>query len=211
MQNTAQAGLEYLMTYGWTLIILVTVASALFFVLAPPTETFTCRSSDPTKIVLESYNVPYSGQYMTQWCNPATVPDKCAYWGYTSEGDLPGEFVLQNATGGPINITYAYGLYSNTYFPKKGGGTCRAIWMFFPLMIGGRSYGTLPSNPLAIPAGGKIHVDSFRINQTSMTYPSCPLSSIEFPPKWSFELKYTDQFGYTQDVNIVCNGYPAKT
>ena len=51
MNSKAQAGLEYLMTYGWALIMIATVIGVLVFLVGTPTETgFDCKSSDSLKI-----------------------------------------------------------------------------------------------------------------------------------------------------------------
>jgi hypothetical protein len=73
----AQAGLEYLMTYGWALILIATIIGVLVFVVGTPSSGITFSSSDPTKLLLKAGAV--SGN---------TV-----------------EIKMQNATGGKINIT----------------------------------------------------------------------------------------------------------
>ncbi len=73
----AQAGLEYVMTYGWVLLLIVTVATMLFFVFSPPVSTTIFSSSDPTKILLRASNVSGTN----------------------------AEIQLQNVTGGKIQIT----------------------------------------------------------------------------------------------------------
>ncbi|MBN1940902.1 MAG: hypothetical protein JW772_01840 [Candidatus Diapherotrites archaeon] len=77
--NSGQAGLEYLMTYGWALILIVAVASVLFFVMAPSTSEAAFTSSDPTKIVVKSGNIDSSGNV---------------------------EIKAQNATGGQIRVAF---------------------------------------------------------------------------------------------------------
>jgi uncharacterized protein (UPF0333 family) len=59
-KQKAQAGLEYLMTYGWALVIIVVVAGVLFFVLSPPTQQITFRSST-RDILLRSSNAATDG------------------------------------------------------------------------------------------------------------------------------------------------------
>jgi uncharacterized protein (UPF0333 family) len=56
-KQKAQAGLEYLMTYGWALIILVTVASVLFFVVSPPSQNTVFFNSNSANFVVRSSNV----------------------------------------------------------------------------------------------------------------------------------------------------------
>ena len=51
MDRRAQIGIEYLMTYGWALILIATIVASLAFFLAEPTGmSFT--SSQPEKIMI---------------------------------------------------------------------------------------------------------------------------------------------------------------
>jgi hypothetical protein len=61
MNFRGQAALEYLMTYGWALVLIVTIASILFFVMSSPTSGVTCTSSDPAKMPVQSFNIPATG------------------------------------------------------------------------------------------------------------------------------------------------------
>ena len=77
MNKKAQAGLEYLMTYGWALILVVTVIGVLIFIVSTPVSDVSFRSSDPTKLMLK---------------------------GATALADAV-QIKLQNITGGKITIT----------------------------------------------------------------------------------------------------------
>ncbi len=57
MNSRGQAALEYLMTYGWALVIIVVVAGILFFIMSSPAGGVSCTSSDPTKMPIQSSNV----------------------------------------------------------------------------------------------------------------------------------------------------------
>ncbi len=57
MNSKAQAGLEYLMTYGWALILIAAVIGVLVFVTSSPDSDITFSSSDPTKIMIKSGNL----------------------------------------------------------------------------------------------------------------------------------------------------------
>ncbi len=70
----AQAGLEYLMTYGWALILVATIITVLVFVVGKPGPSVAFNVSDPTKFLLKSAGI---------------------------SGNTAG-IVLQNATGGRI-------------------------------------------------------------------------------------------------------------
>jgi uncharacterized protein (UPF0333 family) len=66
MDNKAQAGLEYLMTYGWALVLLVTVVAVLFFLLGSAGKGVYVSSSNPTKILAKTANVNAGAQVMMQ-------------------------------------------------------------------------------------------------------------------------------------------------
>ncbi len=52
----AQAGLEYLMTYGWALVLIVTVAAVLFFVFSPFSANLNYSLSSNRQILFKSGN-----------------------------------------------------------------------------------------------------------------------------------------------------------
>jgi len=72
----AQASLEYLLTYGWALILIATIIGVLVFVVMAPSSMLIFSSSDPTKIMLKG----------------------------ASGMDNKVEIVLQNITGGDIEV-----------------------------------------------------------------------------------------------------------
>lgn len=80
MNSKAQAGLEYLMTYGWALILIATVIGVLVFIISSPASQATFSSSEPNKIMLKG--------------------------GAMTDSDTT-EILLQNITGGKITITSA--------------------------------------------------------------------------------------------------------
>jgi len=53
MNNRGQAALEYLMTYGWALIVIAIVVGVLVFIVSSPAGSVVCSSSDPNKIMLK--------------------------------------------------------------------------------------------------------------------------------------------------------------
>ncbi len=57
MNKKGQAALEYLMTYGWALIVIAIVVGVLVFIVATPTGGVTCSSSDPTVLNVVSNNL----------------------------------------------------------------------------------------------------------------------------------------------------------
>ncbi len=57
MNNKAQASLEYLMTYGWALIIIATIIGVLIFIITPPASEIVFTSSQSTKILLKGSSI----------------------------------------------------------------------------------------------------------------------------------------------------------
>lgn len=76
MNKRGQVGMEYLMTYGWALILIATIVGMIVFIMSPPTETVSFTSSEPTRVLVKGIGV--SGN--------------------------TGGLVLQNATGGKMTI-----------------------------------------------------------------------------------------------------------
>jgi len=81
MNQKAQAALEYLMTYGWALILIVSAIAVLVFIVSSPASSITFSSSDPTKILVRGGAVIGSD----------------------------AEIKVQNITGGRIEITAIMG------------------------------------------------------------------------------------------------------
>ncbi len=107
MNRRAQAGLEYLMTYGWALVIVATIVGVLIFVALPPTQHVSFSSSNPGKILLKSGSVGADGSVAA---------------------------VAQNATGGPIEVIFFY--TSGDFFGSKLNGVeSTAITPAVPLEV----------------------------------------------------------------------------
>ena len=75
----AQSALEYLMTYGWALIVIALVVGVLVFIMAPQSDV--SFSSNNRAVLVKDSSVHNNG--------------------------VVG-LVLQNATGGPIRVTGLY-------------------------------------------------------------------------------------------------------
>lgn len=202
MNSKSQAALEYLMTYGWALVLIVTIASVLFFVVAPPTSQFSCASSDPTKIVLRSVNPP-AGHDTTTGC-----PGNCYDIWYSTSSN-PSRIQLQNATGGNIILTSIDCLTND----GDWGGCLNCDFQFlcdvedyyvrgWPSMtiknISATYFGSV--FPPTINAGEIFSIDDFGAS----TYPG----AIKLKPPGAIRLGYTDRSGYQKTVTITCNGYP---
>ncbi len=57
MNKRGQAALEYLMTYGWALIVIAIVVGVLVFIVSSPGGDVVCSSSDPAKINVKASQV----------------------------------------------------------------------------------------------------------------------------------------------------------
>ncbi|MDD5163034.1 MAG: hypothetical protein PHD95_02385 [Candidatus ainarchaeum sp.] len=227
---SAQAGLEYLMTYGWALVLIVTVASALFFVMGTPQNQFVCSSSDPTKILLESYNLPYSPNFSAggsvppeSSCYPASA-SKCEVWGnpWASTPDIPGKMVLRNATGGEIKIISLVPWSGSDAITMPG---CTYFWCFLgganPCAVEASAlYATfngikinliIPTAPLSVSGGRSIVIDNLVLSKRARPGTTCDPQNFSFPQNPSFVITYLDRSGYQKDVTITCKGYPSKT
>ncbi|MDD5148550.1 MAG: hypothetical protein PHH08_03745 [Candidatus ainarchaeum sp.] len=129
-KSRGQAALEYLMTYGWALVIIVTVASVLFFVLQQPasevrfsvdSRDFLVRSSNVNPVtrdfIVELQNK--SGRNMTG----ATVTGNFPIFVDSGFSNLPmrsGEIIKitgnmgSYSDSGSLNISYSSAGYAKT-------------------------------------------------------------------------------------------------
>jgi len=76
MKQRAQAGLEYLVTYGWALVLVASFVGVLVFVVGQPLSEANFSSSDPSKLLVKGGSV----------------------------GDGIATVKLQNITGGKITV-----------------------------------------------------------------------------------------------------------
>ena len=60
MNNRGQAALEYLMTYGWALIVIAIVVGVLVFIVSSPAGAIVCNSDDPAKVMVKASQVDSS-------------------------------------------------------------------------------------------------------------------------------------------------------
>lgn len=87
MDKRGQAALEYLMTYGWALIVIAIVVGVLVFIVSSPAGNIVCNSSDPAKILVKA----------SQISSTATA------------GSSIGTIKLTNLTGGDITNVLCFG------------------------------------------------------------------------------------------------------
>lgn len=57
MNNRGQAALEYLMTYGWALIVIAIVVGVLVFIVSSPAGNIVCNSDDPAKVMVKASKI----------------------------------------------------------------------------------------------------------------------------------------------------------
>jgi len=82
MNGRGQAALEYLMTYGWALIVIAIVVGVLVFIVSSPAGNIVCNSNDPAKIMVKASQID-------------TPVD---------EGATAGTIKITNLTGGDITV-----------------------------------------------------------------------------------------------------------
>jgi len=61
MNRKGQAALEYLMTYGWALIVIAIVVGVLVFIVSSPTGDIVCNSDQPNKIMVRASQIASTG------------------------------------------------------------------------------------------------------------------------------------------------------
>jgi len=87
MKNRGQAALEYLMTYGWALIVIAIVVGVLVFIVSSPAGDVVCSSSSPNKVNVKASQI--------------TTP--------VATGDPTGTILLTNLTGGDMTGVVCFG------------------------------------------------------------------------------------------------------
>ncbi len=104
--SKAQSSLEYLMTYGWALILVAALVSVLVFIISSPASGTTFSSSQPTKFLLKASSVSGSIaeiklQNITGGNARITGLVEEGYSGCTIDGLLPP---LEVPAGGQITL-----------------------------------------------------------------------------------------------------------
>jgi len=97
MKKKLQASMEYLMTYGWALVLIATTVGVLVLVVGPSVEDPVFSSSDPTKLFIKG----------------AVIQDNVA------------TIKLLNVTGGQINVQQVQGI--NGYYDCRVENTSDTI------------------------------------------------------------------------------------
>ena len=71
MDRKGQAALEYLMTYGWALIVIAIVVGVLVFIVSSPAGNIVCNSDDPAKMMVKASQV--TGSFASNATDVGTI------------------------------------------------------------------------------------------------------------------------------------------
>ncbi|MCX6798479.1 MAG: hypothetical protein NTW59_00045 [Candidatus Diapherotrites archaeon] len=101
MKEKAQAGLDYLLTYGWAFILVMSVLGLIFFLVSGPTGQVSFFSSDSGQILVKGGEIKKAG------------------------GADAVSMVLQNSAGAPISITGVF--LDDVQMVSNEGGAAPAV------------------------------------------------------------------------------------
>ena len=152
LKAKAQSALEYLMTYGWSLVVIAIVIGTLIFIAAPTSSDLVFFSATSQFLVKDS-NFDHLG------------------------GDNSANLILQNATGGPVQITKITGT----------GSACISCGMLVNNQV------PLETEPVIIPIGAKMLITGIDLPRRG------PISG-------TFEVDYINQSGLQKTGIISVQG-----
>ncbi len=217
MNAKAQAGLEYLMTYGWALILIATVIGVMVFVTGTPANETLCNVDDPT-----SFQIREVGEFRVK--------------GYTlngSRGDnvnWASDLKLQNASGEKMTIeglVYSigsgYGTYTQdsqetkAYWESPAG--CEYNLWFMVQELNSRNLGLDPisaSDPEEVGAGGEIWFKGLELfyewDPDAGQSSGCAFDYGHMKSNMGevvvIEVDYRGQTGVERQANISCKSLP---
>ena len=100
MDSKAQTGgMEYVMTYGWAIIFLLTAIGVFILVGNVPQQDMVCILTGSDDLVLKDFYIPFDAEHSTEGK---------LYWGDSSLvhgfGEAKAELVLQNVANGKLRI-----------------------------------------------------------------------------------------------------------
>jgi len=191
-ENKAQAGLEYLITYGWAIVIVATVVGIIALFVSAPTQTIQCNISDPTNFSFKGITFPVSIS--------TTFSGGYDYWYFTPTEN--SKIILQNLTGGKIKVT---GIRQEGYF-------------YYPFSVKNKNCVVLSeSNFSEIASGENLEIDKLTI--LYMHDPAyctnfsgfCPSGRNYCVDEGKIIVSYKDQFDLDREVEISCMGFPPKS
>lgn len=142
MNSRGQAALEYLMTYGWALIVIAIVVGVLVFIVATPTNTLQCTSSAPGKMNVVSNNLATTG---TAGTSMGSVVITNVSGGQATLVDMNGTgfFADKPVTTYTGNGTLAIGNTTLSIMPRAGTATSATIAIGYNDSVGLRQNVTL--------------------------------------------------------------------
>lgn len=192
----AQAGMEYIVTYGWLLIFIITMASILFFVFTPKSTQFRCNTDQPTKFALKGYNVPEKYHFAA-----LSATETSEKWYDSGSATEPIEISLQNASSENIQITGVECWMKNKYSECASDSTGNGYFSNLngKAKINATKFTDINSTRLLVENNEKILVQNFAI----IYKPSAGF----FPPG-KFRLTYLNSKGQEKKFVVSCDGYP---
>jgi len=213
MVTRAQAGLEYLMTYGWALIIIATIVAVTVFLLATPASKLSFRTNMPEKFLAKGGAMPFS-----------SGSDTVIQWGVSE----PGEIILTNASGTPIEITGVLidigdeSLYNDSL--EQTLNSTQGIWTegppgcYYSIHVGlGEINGIQAPNgldvgPVRVASGEEIRLEGVWMVYLNMAGEGCPFSFSQMNGHHNgsikFLVEYTDGFGLEREFEIEARNIP---
>ena len=222
MNSRGQSALEYLMTYGWALIVIAIVVGTLLMIIQP---TYSFRCSTNCDLIMRDYSFPDRYASGTQrLCGQFEIWD--------------GNLVLQNATGQTMSIV---GMTTEGYFGivNIGDHTCWPAGFqdqFAPFEVTDVPFSE--SDPVVIKEGELFFLspyknESLRLCGGAMGIPLIDMpkwflgrveNQLPLPPEQTcgsytpypgtdfgkINLTYRTETGLTKTTTITCNGWPEK-
>lgn len=184
--------MEYIVTYGWLMILIITMASIFFFVFTPKSTQFRCSIDQPTKFILKGYNVPEKYHFSS--------PED--YWYDAGAAIEPIEISVQNASGESISITsvecYLKGKYAACASNETGSGYFSNL--NDKAKINKTKFTNTSTVPVKIANNEKILIQNFAIIYRP---------SAGFTPQGRFRFTYLDGAGQEKKFVVSCDGYPS--
>ena len=218
MFSRGQAALEYLMTYGWALIVVALAVGILVFIAAPPGDDFRCNSSDPNFIIkghsfTEVYSVGDDGGFQCDdyesWGGRISVVNAKGQEIQITEATTEGYFIafeIKNHVCIPIDLVVTEEFFNDPVTISAG-----ETFLIGPVENDGGQLGICGGGALSPvivqlsnwqgfglglpirPCGGSGGAESFATSTSGQII-----------------LTYTNQIGLESEVTITCNGFPER-
>ncbi len=124
LKKKAQAGLEYLMTYGWALILVTAVVGVLVFLVSTPVAEVKFTSSDPLRFLLKGGSVN---------AGVAEIKMQNISGGKMTITSISGDYVgcIVNGENVPTVINTGEGIDLQCTVPAEGTGEINIVYTDF--------------------------------------------------------------------------------